>query len=160
MLIVTKDAYNRLGVRTKAELLSAVFSEQTSLQAEDANRAENSAIIDWNEVVDLSPGDIEEFIDEATSMYEGTIEGLRLIAEHGPILHHSFLEKRLIQPDGEPWFSDLATFQRSTTRRVRSVTGGKHDYLLGWDDWDQDDGGHYGVTNETHRSLRVYFGLS
>jgi hypothetical protein len=157
MLVVTREAYNKLGAKTKAELLSAVFG--TSGPSSAMPSGETGGIeIDWENVVNLTPGDIEEFIDEASSMYDGTVAALKVIAEYGPIVHSSLLKAKLIQSNGEPWFEELAVFQRSTTRRVRSVTGGKHDYLLGWDDWKNGEG-HYAVTDVTHRSLRVYFGI-
>jgi hypothetical protein len=55
---------------------------------------------------------------------------------------------------------DYSSFQRSTTRRARTVTGDKA-YLLAWDDWAKaaDGIGHYAVTPATHRSLRIYFNL-
>ena len=157
MIIVTKEAYNRLLPQTKTELLEAVFgaSETSKLPGIEAGFTAE----DWEDVACLTPGQVEALIDDATSLYEGTRVALRLIAEHGPIVHSSLIKEKFLDPNGlKYWPEDLGSFQGGTTRRVRAVTGNKHAMLLGWPEWTESEG-YYGVTPETHRSLRIYFNL-
>lgn len=143
MLVVTRDAYNKLKPRTKAELLAAVFSTSTPT-------TELDGAFDWEKRVDFSPGQIEEFM---STLNEETTEALRIIAETGPYVHAGALDSSGI--------SDYAAFQRSTTRRTRTLTGNGDDFFLAWDDWPQSENGigRYAVTPATHRSLRIFFEL-
>ena len=142
MLIVTKKVYHSLKPRTKAELLAAVFGSA-------GENADMGNAFDWEKRVSFSPGEIEEFM---STLSEETKAALKVFAENGSKIHASLLDGTGID--------DYASFQRSTTRRTRTLTGGK-DFLLAWDDWDEaDDGvGHYAVTPATYRSLRIFFNL-
>ena len=156
MIVVTKTAFNKLSAKTKTELLGAVFGTGSNsiVLPNDVEMAD----FDWTDRVDLTPGEVESFIDDSANLYEGTVKGLEVFARHGPMIHSDELMALLVNENGDPFFEDLATFQRSTTRRVRSVTGGRADYLLAWNNW-QDGKGYYAVTADTHRSLKVYFDL-
>jgi hypothetical protein len=156
MIIVTKSAFNRLSAKTKTELMSAVFG--TSLSSLPLPDDVQMSDFDWSNRAKLTPGEVETFIDDSTNMHAGTIKGLEIIAEFGPIIHSSQLLEKLKDEAGVALIDDLGTFQRSTTRRVRSVTGDKSAFLLAWNDW-VDGEGYYAVTAETHRSLQVYFEL-
>ena len=163
MIIVTPIAYNKLSQNAKAELLAAVFGPEVS-----AKPVEMSAVLgaehgfteaDWVDVARLSPGQVEQLIDDATSLYEGTLRGLSVFAEHGPILHSTFIKEHCLDENGDTyWPHGLSKFQGGTTRRARAVTDNKHAVLLAWPTW-IDSEGYYGVTPETHRSLRIYFNL-
>jgi hypothetical protein len=78
--------------------------------------------------------------------------GVRLIAEHGPVI-----EARLLVASG----IDIRRFQSATTRRTRALTGDGSAYFLGWNHWAgmADPNGKYAVSPITHQSLRRYFGL-
>ena len=145
MLIVTAEAYNTLSSRTKAELLSAVFGSPG--RGDGAVQGD----FDWGNRVEFTPGEVETFM-EAFEESASVLAGLRVIAEHGPRIHAGMLDRAGVD--------DYSSFQRSTTRRARTVAGDKA-YLLAWDDWTKaSDGiGHYAVTPATHRSLRIFFNL-
>ena len=108
---------------------------------------------DWDEVVDLTPDEVEEFIEGCS---EQTIAGLRIIAEHGPVIAANLLNEAGIENYGH--------FQGRVTKRTRTVTGDKKAYLFTWDDWQSEANaergyGHYAVTEKTFRSLRRHFKL-
>ena len=139
----------RLIAKTKAELLAAVFSAAIP-QAKPGGEPFDSSEFEWESVIDFSPGDIETFM--ATLSGE-TKAALKIIAERGPVVKAGWLDESGIE--------SYASFQRSTTRRTRSITGGKNDFLLTWDDWtDKPKGdGLYAVSVATHRALQIYFDL-
>ncbi|MEG8028996.1 hypothetical protein [Sphingomonas aerolata] len=141
MLVVNKEAFNRLKARTKAELLSVLFD--TEMTEDTLNEEFN-----WEDRVHFSESEIEEFM---TTLNADTANGLRAIAEHGPIIHASILD--------DVGVSDYASFQRSTTRRVRTVTQDSAAFFLAWDDWNEAENrvGRYAVTPKTFRSLQAYF---
>lgn len=148
MLTVTAEAFNRLGTRTQAELLKAVFGQEATRPA--AADSFDPEEFDWSEVVDLSPAQIAEFM---STLGEETTAGLKVIAELGPVIEACLLDETGIESYG--------SFQRSTTRRTRSITGGKSDFLLTWDDWEPKPHGkgRYAVSAVTHRSLKIHFDL-
>lgn len=149
MLILTPDAYNRLKPKTKAEVLAAVFQSALPQPVQGSESFDPEEFY-WEDRVDLSPGDIEAFM---STLSVETKEGLKVIAERGPVVRAKWLNDAGIE--------SYASFQRSTTRRTRSLTGGKTDFLLAWDDWDDkpDGEGRYAVTTATHRALRIFFDL-
>ncbi|TXN76611.1 hypothetical protein FV228_00210 [Methylobacterium sp. WL18] len=109
----------------------------------------------WEQRVNFSPAEIATWMGTAS---ENTKLGLRLIAEHGPIV-----DARLLYDAG---LGDLRHFQSRTTIRTRTITGNPHAFMLSWDNWEEyerdADGlrlGRYAVTPITHASLRRYFGL-
>ena len=80
-------------------------------------------------------------------------DGLRIIAEHGPVIEANALFEAGI---------NIRQFQSATTRRTRSLTGDPQAYLLAWDRWQgmDDPMGRYAVSPITHQSLRRYFDLA
>jgi hypothetical protein len=114
-------------------------------------QARNPRGYNWHDVVDLTPGQVEVFMKGCSTR---TIAGLRVIAEHGPVIHASLLDRAGIENYGH--------FQGRVTLRTRTVTGNPEAFLLTWDDWQSKANGgtgHYAVTVKTHRSLRIYFQL-
>lgn len=83
-----------------------------------------------------------------------TKAGLRVFAEQGPVIHVNALVEAL-KKEGSDKYSQ---FQSRTTVRTRTVTGNKDLFLLGWDEWEGDEG-RYAVTRQTYKSLRRYFRL-
>jgi len=146
MLIVTSEAYGKLTSATRAELLRAVLGDATSAPSLREEGAPDGSGFNWTNRVDLTPGQIEEFF--ARDLHENTVTGMRAIAKLGSPISSFSLERFGV--------TDMAAFQRSTTRRVRSITGDDQAFLLGWDEWD-DGVGHYAVTPATLRSIQIYF---
>ena len=146
MLIVTQEAYEKLSKSTRAELLRAVLGDPSSAQSLREDKSANSEEFDWTNRLDLTPGQIETFLSR--DLHQNTVNGMRAIAERGSPISSVLLR--------ELGVTDLAAFQRSTTRRVRSVSGDNEAFLLAWDDWNVGVG-HYAVTPATLRSLQIYF---
>jgi len=103
---------------------------------------------------DLTPSQMRTWMQAASDQ---TKEGLRLVAERGPIINAAELK--------DAGITNIPHFQSRTTIRTRTVTGNKDIHFFGWDDWDTnpDDPatktGRYAVTPITFHSLRKYFGL-
>lgn len=146
MLIVTPEAYEKLSNATRAELLRAVLGDAPSAPSLREGGVADTSGYNWTNRVDLTPGQIEEFF--APGLHVNTVTGLRAIATLGSPISSFSLTRFGV--------TDLAAFQRSTTRRVRSVTGDNQAFLLGWDEW-EDGVGHYAVTPATLRSIQIYF---
>jgi hypothetical protein len=106
--------------------------------------------IDLEDVADLTLKQVQTWMERAS---DKTKLGLRVIAEHGPVIRAQLLTDAGIE--------NLAHFQSRTTIRTRTVTGDAEAYLLSWNDWSQVEDGEekYAVTPITHQSLRRYFGL-
>jgi len=144
-LILTEDDLNKLKPATRADLIAILFP--AGLQ----QIANSSDGLSWDDVVDLTPGQIEYLISGCSDQ---TIYGLKIIAEHGPKIHASLLDEAGIENYGH--------FQGRVTKRTRTVTGNKHAFLFTWDDWTSAENGgvgHYAVTDKTFRSLRIYFNM-
>ena len=141
-LVLTVDDLNKLKASTRADLLSTLFPKAQLSQTDKDLEGY------WDGVVDLTPGQVEEFMD---GISEQTIAGLRVFAERGPRIHASLLNEAGIE--------NYRHFQGRVTKRTRTVTGDDEAFLFAWDDWSEaDDGvGHYEVTSDTYRSLRIYF---
>lgn len=144
-IVLTENDLSKLKPSSRADILARLFPSAT-ISSQDT-----PAGFEWDDVVDLTPGEVETFMEGCS---QETIAGLRIIAEHGPIIRASLLEQAGIDNYGH--------FQGRVTKRTRTVTGDRHAFLFTWDDWqsEQNQGvGHYAVTATTHRSLRVYFDL-
>ena len=144
-IVLTKDDFSALSPSTRAELLASLSSKP------DAGSGEFPAGFDaddFENVVDLTPGEIELFMEGCS---EETIAGLRVVAEHGPVIHASLLDAAGIENYGH--------FQGRVTKRTRTITKDKNAFLFSWDNWQEapDNIGHYAVTQATFRSLRIYF---
>lgn len=147
MIVLTKEDLTSFSPSTRAEILASLSSKPKASPGQlPTGFTEN----DFEDVVDLTPGEIEEFMEGCS---DETIAGLRIIAEHGPVIHAKLLDDAGIENYGH--------FQGRVTKRTRTVTGDKDAYLFAWDDWGKaEDGiGQYAVTPATFRSLRVYFEL-
>jgi hypothetical protein len=87
-----------------------------------------------------------------TGLSDGIHDGLRIMAQHGPVIRAQLLLDLQISP---------RHFQSGTTRRVRALTGDRQAFLLGWDRWsDVESGeGRFALSPITHQSLQRHFGL-
>lgn len=87
-----------------------------------------------------------------TGLSAGVRNGLRIMAQHGPVVRAQLLIDAEISP---------RHFQSGTTRRVRALTGDRQAFLLGWDHWsDVESGdGRFALSPITHQSLQRHFGL-
>jgi hypothetical protein len=144
-IVLTEEDLTKLAPSTRADLMAHIFPMKS------AKQGDNDPSLDWVDVVDLTPGQVEEFMDGCAPE---TIAGLRVIAEHGPKIHADLLRQAGIENYGH--------FQGRVTKRTRTVTGDRHAFLFSWDDWQSEKNGgvgHYAVTAATHRSLRIYFNL-
>lgn len=144
-LVLTDQDLSALKPATRADILATLFRRGAPPETAVDNE------VDWDEVVDLTPDQMHEFMSGVSDKYAA---GLRIIAEHGPVIKANLLDQVGIENYGH--------FQGRITLRTRTVTGDKDAYLFGWDDWttEANDGvGHYGVTDATFRSLRKYFNL-
>lgn len=143
-LTLNESDLSRLSAAARAELAALLFPKQ------EASLPEGFDIDDFEDVVDLTPEQVDEFMQGCA---EVTIDGLRIIAEHGPAIHASLLDEAGIENYGH--------FQGSVTKRTRTVTKVKGAFLFAWDDWHKAPNGigRYAVTDVTFRSLRQYFEL-
>lgn len=143
-LTLNETDLSRLSAAARAELAALLFPKQ------EASLPDGFDIDDFEDVVDLTPEQVDEFMQGCA---EVTIDGLRIIAEHGPAIHASLLDEAGIENYGH--------FQGSVTKRTRTVTKVKGAFLFAWDDWQKAPGGigRYAVTDVTFRSLRQYFEL-
>ena len=144
-LVLTDQDLRALKPTTRADILATLFRKGAPQQESDDNE------IEWEGVVDLSASQISEFMQNVSDKYAA---GLRVIAEHGPVIKANLLD--------EVGITNYGHFQGRVTLRTRTVTGDPDAFLFGWDDWNlgENDGiGHYGVTDVTFRSLRKFFKL-
>lgn len=147
MLTLTRDDIRSLSLAAQEELKQFVFPKT---RIDVAGLPEGLTTEDFEDVVDLTPGQMEDFM---TGCSVETIAGLKIIAENGPKIHASLLDAAGIDNYGH--------FQGRVTKRTRTITGNREAFLFAWDDWGKaEDGvGHYAVTPATFRSLRIYFNL-
>lgn len=144
-LVLTDSDFIKLKPSTRADLLATLFPKILEKQSDNPHE------FVWDEVVSLTPGQVEEFMAGCS---EETKAGLRVIAEHGPTIHASLLAQAGIENYGH--------FQGRVTKRTRTVTGDKHAFLFTWDDWNSEENqgvGRFSVTDATYRSLRIFFNL-
>lgn len=156
-IVLTDNEFSKLKPATRQELLALLLSSSATVNPAD-NHAEG---FEWDEVVDLSPDEVKEFIEGNRErnfgpIAEQTAQGLKIIANHGPVILANVLNKAGIENYGH--------FQGRVTKRTRTVTENKHAYLFTWDDWNSEENiergyGYYAVTETTFRSLRAYFGI-
>lgn len=148
-LVITNEDLNRLKPKTRAELLSILLSEAPNPERFPRGTDDYG----WDDRVDLTEELVAEFVEGCAPE---TVRGLRVIAEEGPIIAASELQKVGIV--------NYTHFQGRTTKRIRTVTGNKDAYFLAWDDWASEDNqqygcGHYAVTVPTHKALMRHFGM-
>lgn len=147
-LMLDANDISGLSPSARAELMALVFRRPA------VDDPANSSDLEWDDVIDFTPELIEEFMEGCS---DKTIAGLRVFAEHGPVISAALLKEAGIDNYGQ--------FQGAITRRTRTVTGDSDAFMFTWDDWQSPENtalgyGHYAVTATTHRSLRGYFGLS
>lgn len=145
-IIINDNDFSRLKPATRQDIIATLLSGAASPVPEYDMEG-----FDWDEVVDLTPDEVGEFIEGCS---EQTVAGLRVIAEHGPVIAANLLNEAGIENYGH--------FQGRVTKRTRTVTGDKHAYLFTWDDWQSEENaergyGHYAVSEKTFRSLRRHF---
>lgn len=105
--------------------------------------------VDLEGRADLSPKQVVSWMSNAS---DRTKLGLKIIAEHGPVV-----KSQLLLDAG---IDNLSHFQSRTTIRTRTITGEPGTFLLGWDDnWAELGEGKYAVKPTTFQSLREYFEL-
>jgi len=156
MLAITRAEFATLTPGAQAELMrlwngstlpaAVVSGDATPFPPEYAG-------IDMEDVHDLTPRMMADWMEAAA---DKTKAGLRVFAEHGPIV-----TVRQLKAAG---IDNIAHFQSRTTIRTRTVTGHDDAFLLGWEEsWEKDedkvDDNRYAVTPMTHQSLRRYFKL-
>ena len=149
MIVLTDTDLSKLKQTSRADIMS-VLLRSTAAAAPPQNQAEG---FEWEEVVDLTPDQVEEFMQGCSQQ---TVAGLKVIAEHGPVIAANLLQEAGIENYGH--------FQGRVTKRTRTVTGDTRAFLFTWDDWSEGENaergyGHYAVTDTTFRSLRGFFGL-
>jgi hypothetical protein len=147
LITITKEDLSAFSPSTRAEILAALTSKPKANPGQLPTGFKSEDFVD---VVELTPGQIEDFMQGCS---DETIAGLKVFAEHGPVIHAKLLDDAGIENYGH--------FQGRVTKRTRTVTGDKDAYLFAWDNWGEaEDGiGQYAVTPTTFRSLRIYFEL-
>ena len=147
-ITLTAEEFNTLRSSSRADILSLLRptepTEQPSTQTEG---------FDFEDVVDLTPDQVSEFMQGCQPQ---TVAGLKVIAEHGPMIAANLLQMAGIENYGH--------FQGRVTKRTRTITGDRHVFLFALDDWSEGENaereyGHYAVSETTFRSLRIFFGL-
>ncbi len=143
-IVLTESDLSRLKASTRADLMATFIGDLQAFKAE----AEDDDY--WEGVVDLTVDQVEKFVAGCSQQ---TINGLKVIAKHGPKIHASLLDEAGIEKYG--------SFQGGTTKRARTITGDDDAYLITWDNWHaaEDGIGHYEVTETTYQSLRKFFDL-
>jgi hypothetical protein len=147
-LLIEQDDFTKLKPETRADLVATLLA--------GAAPPLPAAVpgIDWDGVVDLSETEVEEFMART---HARTRAGLRVFAEHGPVIAANQL--------GLAGITNYGHFQGRVTQRTRTIKKTrKKVWLFGWDDWAVGDNakrgyGHYGVTQTTYASLRKFFKL-
>ncbi|MBI0537747.1 hypothetical protein D9599_19485 [Roseomonas sp. KE2513] len=151
MLTISGEEFANLSNATRSELLAILEGkERASSVPSDMSPTmdERYRGIDMTNVADLTFKQIQQWMVAASDQ---TKLGLRVFAEHGPVIRAQALV--------DAGINNLAHFQSRTTIRTRTITGDKGIFLLGWDDWGEVDNlqGKYAVTPITHQSLRRFF---
>lgn len=148
VITLTKHDISKLSLAVRDELKAYIFDNQTPAVALEVNEISPNIALDFTDVVSLSPGGVEEFMDGCAQQ---TIDGMRVFAIHGPVIRAEMLNEAGIE--------NYAHFQSRVTKRTRTVTGERDKFLFSWDDWTEHESGvgYYAVTSETLRSLRIYF---
>lgn len=144
-IVLTSDDFTALSPSTRAELLATLSAKP---RVDPSEFPEGFTADDFEGVVDLTPGEIENFMEGCSDQ---TIAGLKVFAKNGPVIHANLLDVAGIDNYGH--------FQGRVTKRTRTVTGDKDAFLFAWDNWQEVPHGigRYAVTKATYRSLRIYF---
>ena len=162
---LSKKDFNSLSPGARAEIRDRFLqgSRVGVLSLEDLEEQDQDyRDIDMDGVVDLTYKQVREWMEAAS---DSTRAGLRVFAEHGPIIREKMLKEALEDASNKDEHREkpmgTSHFQSRTTVRTRTVTRNKDAFLLGWDDWYlvEEGEGRYAVTPTTYESLRRYFGL-
>jgi hypothetical protein len=163
-LVLTSDDLVRLKPESVADILALLSAGQAVPPSGSPSSPLSVGLAGFNmdDVVDLTVQQIAAFVD---GIHAQTVAGLRVFAEHGPVIDAFLLKNAGI--------ANYAHFQGRVTKRTRTITGQRHAYLIGWDIWKWTDEAHvadpsdpwrgfisgsYAVTPTTYRSLRQHFG--
>ena len=114
-IVLTSDDLSRLKPKTRADIINKLFPSDDVSDEND---------IDFEDVVGLSFSEVSEFMNNVSEKYQA---GLRVIAEDGPVIHASALERAGI--------TNFGHFQGRITLRTRTITGNEDAFLFGWDNW-------------------------
>ena len=150
-LILSRKDFLRLSESTRAEILDYLGSRSPEEERPVDDPDLGYGDFDMINVANLNYRQVRTWM-EAVSKW--TKAGLRVFAEQGPIVHVDALVEAL-REEGSDSYSQ---FQSRTTLRTRTVTGNSEAYLLGWNDWENEEE-QYAVTRKTYESLRRYFRL-
>lgn len=147
-LLINDTDLNRLKPETRLDLITTLLGSGAPVVPDTVPG------MMWDNVVDFSPEEVVEFMRGAQ---EKTRDGLKIFAQHGPIILANKLD--------DAGITNYGHFQGRVTQRTRTIKKSKKKvWLFGWDDWTAGANakrgyGHYGVTEATYRSLRAYFQL-
>lgn len=154
MLTISSEEFKLLSPGTQAELRALLEGSISTPRSPSLGLSQPEfEDFDMEAAADLTPAQVKTWMEAAS---DKTKLGLRVIAEHGPIVDFKLLT--------EAGIDNIGQFQSRTTIRTRTVTRDPVARLLTWDEWERgEDGawasGRYAVTPITHHSLRKYFNL-
>lgn len=157
-LILSKKDLFRLSERTRAEILDYLSSPRGPEEERPADDPDQEYVgFDMEYVAALSFRQMQIWMKAASNW---TKAGLKVFAEQGPIVHVETLVEALKEEEKrsgkDKVKGDYSQFQSRTTVRTRTVTGNREAYLLGWNDWEEEEG-KYAIKRRTYKSLRRYF---
>ena len=89
MVVLTDTDLSKLKQASRADIMS-VLLRSTEAAIPSQNQAEG---FPWEEVVDLTPDQVEEFVQGCAPQ---TVAGLKVIAEHGPVIAANLLVIRML----------------------------------------------------------------
>jgi hypothetical protein len=150
-LVLTNEDCARLRPDVLREILAQVGLTSASATYVAPTVPKGAEAMNFAGIVDLTSEQVYEFMSGLGK--KETRDGLRVFAEHGPIV-----EARLLAIPN----NNYSHFQTDLTKRIRGITGNSDAALLTWDpDWKKRARGtwRYAATVVTHQSLRKYFGL-
>ena len=152
-MLVVLDKTDLLSL--KPETVTDIFATLKFGETSVSTRPQGTENWESNEPVDLTLEQVNEFM---LGVHPKTKAGLRIFAEHGPII-----DARMLNDAG---IANYSHFQSTVTKRTRTITGNAEALLFGWDEWRWEPdkaydliSGRYAVSVQTHSALRQYFGL-
>jgi hypothetical protein len=128
-LILSSEDCARLRAATIADILDTIGLRSPVIKPQTVSRAAPiNSDIDLDGVVDLTIRQVTDLVD---GLQQKAVDGLRVFAEHGPVI-----DIRLLDAAG---ITSYGRFQAAVTRRLRTITGDGKTLLFGWDDWKWDE---------------------
>lgn len=152
-LTLSKKDLFRLSEPTRAEILDYLSLRAPEEEPPADDPDQEYVGFDMTHVADLTYRQMWTWMEAAS---DWTKAGLKVFAEQGPIVHVGALVEALKNTTNGS--DNYSQFQSRTTVRTRTVTGNREAYLLGWNNWDEEET-QYAVTRQTYKSLRRYFRL-